>query len=279
MPYAEGGAIYNATNFSVEYDVAANSTMMATRVSFMTCPSEVYQGGAVTDNGYFYPTSYGWNMGDWFLYGGYSGSSRIAGMQTRGMFAPNFSRTIASITDGTSNTLFAAEVKTYTLQLRNCGTPGSPPSGMSPTSFPMTVAAGVAYIQANQSACTQKAVSHARWNDGAVAYSGMSTALTPNTRTGIAANVSYSSTILTQKNNPAGVTYVNGIQDADWVSVDENNGGPTFGTVTARSFHPGGVNCLFADGSVHFLKDSVNILSWCALGSVNGGEVLSSDSF
>jgi len=45
------------------------------------------------------------------------------------------------------------------------------------------------------------------------------------------------------------------------------------------SRHPGGANILFADGSVHFLKKSISLVTYCALGSRNGGEVLSSDSY
>jgi prepilin-type N-terminal cleavage/methylation domain-containing protein/prepilin-type processing-associated H-X9-DG protein len=46
-----------------------------------------------------------------------------------------------------------------------------------------------------------------------------------------------------------------------------------------KSHHPGGCNFLFVDGSVHFLKQSINMLTYCALGSRNGGEVVSSDSY
>ena len=45
------------------------------------------------------------------------------------------------------------------------------------------------------------------------------------------------------------------------------------------SYHPGGANMLFADGSVHFLKKSINLVTYNALGSRNGGEVISSDSY
>jgi len=45
------------------------------------------------------------------------------------------------------------------------------------------------------------------------------------------------------------------------------------------SRHPGGANMLFADGSVHFLKKSISMPTYCALGSRNGGEVLSSDTY
>jgi prepilin-type N-terminal cleavage/methylation domain-containing protein/prepilin-type processing-associated H-X9-DG protein len=46
-----------------------------------------------------------------------------------------------------------------------------------------------------------------------------------------------------------------------------------------KSKHPGGVNFLFADGSVHFLKQTISIYTFCALGSRAGGEVISADSY
>jgi len=45
------------------------------------------------------------------------------------------------------------------------------------------------------------------------------------------------------------------------------------------SLHPGGSNILFGDGSVRFLKNSIALTTLCAVGSKNGGEVLSSDSY
>ena len=45
------------------------------------------------------------------------------------------------------------------------------------------------------------------------------------------------------------------------------------------SNHPGGVNVAFADGSVHFIKDSVSPQAWWGLGTRNGGETLSSDQY
>ena len=47
----------------------------------------------------------------------------------------------------------------------------------------------------------------------------------------------------------------------------------------SRSRHPGGVNTLFGDGSVHFMKNSINPQTWVALGTISGGEVISSDSY
>jgi prepilin-type processing-associated H-X9-DG protein len=47
----------------------------------------------------------------------------------------------------------------------------------------------------------------------------------------------------------------------------------------ASSRHPGGVNTCLADGSVKFIKDSVNVQTFRALGTRAGGEVVSSDSY
>ena len=45
------------------------------------------------------------------------------------------------------------------------------------------------------------------------------------------------------------------------------------------SFHSGGVNCLFGDGSVHFIKDSINLVTLRSLITLSGNEVISSDQF
>jgi prepilin-type N-terminal cleavage/methylation domain-containing protein/prepilin-type processing-associated H-X9-DG protein len=45
------------------------------------------------------------------------------------------------------------------------------------------------------------------------------------------------------------------------------------------SMHPGGANMLFADGSVHFLKSSINPAPWRAMATRAFGEVISSDAF
>ena len=45
----------------------------------------------------------------------------------------------------------------------------------------------------------------------------------------------------------------------------------------ARSKHSGGVNAAFADGSVRFIRDSIDLVNWQSMGSKNGGEVVTLD--
>ena len=49
--------------------------------------------------------------------------------------------------------------------------------------------------------------------------------------------------------------------------------------IAARSMHSGGVNSLLADGHVQFIKNSINLATWQALGTVAGGEIISSDGY
>lgn len=47
----------------------------------------------------------------------------------------------------------------------------------------------------------------------------------------------------------------------------------------AKSLHAGGVNMLMGDGSVRFVKSSISLPTYCAIGSRNGGEVVSADAY
>jgi prepilin-type processing-associated H-X9-DG protein len=58
-------------------------------------------------------------------------------------------------------------------------------------------------------------------------------------------------------------------------------GGPPgswWDAITATSRHPGGVNVVFCDGSVRFIKDTVALPIWWGIGTREGGEVISSDA-
>ncbi|MFO0910774.1 MAG: DUF1559 domain-containing protein [Isosphaeraceae bacterium] len=44
------------------------------------------------------------------------------------------------------------------------------------------------------------------------------------------------------------------------------------------STHPGGVNIALADGSVRFIKNSINAQAWWGLATIRGGEIVSADN-
>ena len=109
-------------------------------------------------------------------------------------------------------------------------------------------------------------IGHTRWANGGVYYSGFTTAMPPNQTVSTVSRA---------------IGFANAGQNLpmDWDSVDENDGGPTYMSLSASSYHPGGVNALFADGSVHFVKNSVSPVTWRGLGTIAGGEVISADQY
>jgi prepilin-type N-terminal cleavage/methylation domain-containing protein/prepilin-type processing-associated H-X9-DG protein len=62
-------------------------------------------------------------------------------------------------------------------------------------------------------------------------------------------------------------------------TVCSANGDAGYGVYPASSRHPGGANVATADGSVKFIKSTVNIQSWWGIGTKAGGEVISADAY
>jgi prepilin-type N-terminal cleavage/methylation domain-containing protein/prepilin-type processing-associated H-X9-DG protein len=52
------------------------------------------------------------------------------------------------------------------------------------------------------------------------------------------------------------------------------NTGSYYAQKAARSRHTGGVNVLLGDGSVRFVRNTIDLATWRALGTMNGGEVI-----
>jgi prepilin-type N-terminal cleavage/methylation domain-containing protein/prepilin-type processing-associated H-X9-DG protein len=262
-PYLEAGTVYNAINYTNKTTDPSNATAVSMQLKVFLCPSELnQQAAAVTSSAggttTYGVSNYGWCEGTWYTFGGF-----VGGGPSPGSIGSNLGRRFASITDGLSNTLLGAEVKTYTPAYHDCGAV-PPPGPTGPASYPdvPTVLASVA--AAPTSGCKFATApsgmaggGHTHWSNGNSFYDGFTTALPPNTK------------------SPAGTPAL----DSDMSSEDEDDGGPTYAAVTSRSYHPGGINALFADGSVHSIKDSINWQTWRSLGTVGGGEVLSSDSY
>jgi prepilin-type N-terminal cleavage/methylation domain-containing protein/prepilin-type processing-associated H-X9-DG protein len=50
-------------------------------------------------------------------------------------------------------------------------------------------------------------------------------------------------------------------------------------TLAPRSRHPGGVNAGMCDGSVKFIKNTINLYTWRSLSTTKGGEIVSADAY
>jgi prepilin-type processing-associated H-X9-DG protein len=62
-------------------------------------------------------------------------------------------------------------------------------------------------------------------------------------------------------------------------SQDTNFWCGTMCSAAPTSNHSGGVNVGFADGSVKFIKNSISLQTWWALGTRNLGETISADAY
>ena len=74
------------------------------------------------------------------------------------------------------------------------------------------------------------------------------------------------------------------LKPGSWqVDLDGNGNTETWGSVMnaipPTSNHSGGVNIAFADGSVRFVKDTINVQTWWAIGSRDGNEIISADAY
>jgi prepilin-type N-terminal cleavage/methylation domain-containing protein/prepilin-type processing-associated H-X9-DG protein len=273
-PFMEAGALYNSINFSLTYSHPVNTTVQRTPLGFLQCPSD--PSPKVRDDGSLDPVkglnavaNVAYCVGDWYSFGPSAPSGTLS-PPNRTAFSPTLSRRYAEFTDGLSNSMLASEVQVGRLQLRDCvgGYPGSLPGGLSPTTYPDPGAPSLQFIQANSGGCKKRSVlGMMRWANGGAYYSGFTTALTPNTK-----NIMTFTDTIYNVGQPLRGAW-------DWVTQDENNGGPTYGALTASSYHPGGVTALFGDGSVRFIKDTVSGSVWRALGSIAGNETISSDSY
>jgi prepilin-type processing-associated H-X9-DG protein len=57
------------------------------------------------------------------------------------------------------------------------------------------------------------------------------------------------------------------------------DGRGTITMISASSNHPGGVNVLFMDGSVRFIRNGVSYQTWYAIANPNDGEAVGADAY
>jgi prepilin-type processing-associated H-X9-DG protein len=57
------------------------------------------------------------------------------------------------------------------------------------------------------------------------------------------------------------------------------NNDPLLNMQAASSYHPGGVNVAFMDGSVRFIKSNISPYLWYAIATPNQGEQIDSSGF
>ncbi len=261
LSFMEQNTLFNAVNLTAAQTAPVNLTVTAQSISVFICPSEVNPQSYDASFGSSAVSTVGWCMGDRYVRGGFGA------LPNRTAFGPNLCRRAAGFGDGLSSTLMASEVRSHQYERTNCGmmSPSNTPGSVLPPDVPPSLITPL--LGSDGSPCILSAGGHTSWADGGVDQSGMTTAWTPNTT--VVMDTPIAGALL--RSPPS--------EDLDLVGTPEVSGGPTFAAVTSRSYHPGGVNGLFGDGSVRFIKQTIDGNTWRALGSVYGSEILSADQF
>jgi prepilin-type N-terminal cleavage/methylation domain-containing protein/prepilin-type processing-associated H-X9-DG protein len=263
LPYVEGGNMFNAWNFAgndqyenlgiqtgqFRYGGSVNTTVSYRRVNSYLCPSDPNNlnlpggGWAITCHNYVV------NFGNTItnqppLYAWNNTKVPFLGAPFTDMGAPD-----ADITRGTQQSSTAGTVKFAAIR-----------DGLSNTMMTSEILVGQGWNLHGFS-----------WWGYAPQFTGL---YPPNSsQPDVMQSKSYCSV---PGSNPQGVTCVGatGTQSAGGLY----SGGLGMDNIP-RSKHPGGVNAGMCDGSVRFIKNSVNIYTFQGLSSSQGGEVISSDSY
>ncbi|AGA28716.1 DUF1559 domain-containing protein [Singulisphaera acidiphila] len=255
LGYLEQANLFNAFNFRLDVNSKVqNNTASFQQVSTYLCPSDASSErlGGTGNNNYF--ASLGGTASQ--RIGSAAGEEpdsvslglfnvRVNSDAPRGN--PDWQKVtsrvrIADIIDGTSNTAMFAEIKRSTL-----------PSG-SGTGQPADHPSRVFYFGTGFDNSKPKLP---ECNTGSsLAYRGMQY----------------------YRNLPITTTYTHTVPP-NYRGFDCGSSNFFAAHIAARSYHPGGVNAVFADGSVHFIKDSINPGVWRAIGTRGGGEVIGADQY
>jgi prepilin-type N-terminal cleavage/methylation domain-containing protein/prepilin-type processing-associated H-X9-DG protein len=273
LPYLEQQPLYNACNFSwtVEYGTGwnINLTVTLTKISSFMCPSDGLVGQSFLLN---YEGSIGTTTD--FNCGGVAGCAPP--IPSTGIFAHLQTYNIANVTDGTSNTVaFSEELVPSTNMSDNANNSwsGTPDRVRWRDALDAGSGHGAAYFlldaRTNVPALMQDLQTCSTWFT-----TGQNLPPYPQGRLwwviGDPGDTLFQTIV-----PPNSTTY-------PWADcrMDCANCGATFsGYHNATSNHPGGCNVGMADGSVRFVKSSIAMQTWWALGTRAGGEIVSSDSY
>jgi prepilin-type N-terminal cleavage/methylation domain-containing protein/prepilin-type processing-associated H-X9-DG protein len=264
LGYLEGGTLYNAINFNVEYNdqSGVNYTGTSATVNVFLCPSSARASGATRDNvtgdpnasatelaygqGYGYvdyaPTVYtDINVQGGQLLGGGVGATLIVPyrnklMSANGLLKGGLTR-ISENTDGTSNTIAFIEC-----------------AGRDERFVSQYFENQYIFVRGLGPAGATNSARHRfwRWADPANAFG-----------------------VSGQPNNKGVPTN----EGTPWPSTAITAGNQAGANEEPFSFHKGGVNALFGDGSVRFVKDSVNLVALRGILTLNQSEAVSSDAY
>ena len=249
----EGNPLMNSFNFDASCVIEGcasakpNYTVRNNRLSTFLCPSDGFNTVFSTSGNY--AASVGPQVHD---------DAGTAGIGV-GMFAKQQAYGVRHCTDGTSNTLAISEMRTGDNSTGSnngaelyVGSPW-PTGGNFGTGVAQTMPTGQSDLQTYINTCNNNRRSKKGEFNLSLQYWAAS-------RT----HYGTTFTMLLTPNSP----------NADCAQYQ--GGG---GMITTRSYHPGGVNSLFGDGSVRFVKNSISPITWWAIGTKAGGEVVSSDSY
>jgi prepilin-type N-terminal cleavage/methylation domain-containing protein/prepilin-type processing-associated H-X9-DG protein len=292
LPNLEQSPLYNAYNFSVNADAnaagLANTSVTYTAVVSFSCPSDNQKVRPLNP---YAPTNYVANHGGpgtirmWSgtivefltaptqaIQGAAPGSYWWGADSNLGFFG------FESVTDGTSNTaLFSEKLLGWPNGNQGGSLNVSSPEGRrgiyTPSNMPGSFnqgttgnPSGLALAAQGVQVCKSLNAASSGLASGNSWLSGFSWAIGYEWHWVVQGYSHY--------NTPNGFICLN-------MTTDPQPGvwGGGVGAVTPSSNHPGGVNVCFTDGSVKFVKDSVSPQTWWAIGSRNGAEVVSADSY
>jgi prepilin-type processing-associated H-X9-DG protein len=248
LPYIEQNALYNKFILKSSSSFAANSAPFHVRLSAFICPS-AQQAPTASQISWGGPgTNYAWCSGS-SPHTGWSANQTNA----NGMFSTTTGRKMSAVTDGLSNTIMASEIlsgdgvankPTYPYDVFYVG--DGPFTSLSNKNFPTQAQIASIGSSAQSGSSGERSNNGTLWAWYGYGQSLLNTTAPPNWR--------YPTV--------GGNCCPGGAHDWGW------------GIFSPRSMHPGGVNAAFGDGSVHFISNTVNLLTFQRLGNRKDGQVL-----